>query len=43
MERDIDAPADVIDLGTASIETRGDFGSAPDGELGRKPMGLTDD
>jgi hypothetical protein len=34
---------DVIDLGTASIETRGPFGPKEDIGLGQVPAGLADD
>ncbi|WP_152616663.1 benenodin family lasso peptide [Sphingomonas sp. ERG5] len=39
MERD----NDLIDLGTASIETKGPRGPEPDIGLGKVPAGLADD
>jgi hypothetical protein len=34
---------DVIDLGTASVETKGPFGPRPDIGLGQVHAGLSDD
>ena len=34
---------DVIDLGTASVETKGPFGPKPDIALGQVQPGLSDD
>jgi len=39
MERD----NDVIELGTASVETKGPFGPKPDIGLGQVETGLADD
>ncbi|MDO7843590.1 benenodin family lasso peptide [Sphingomonas immobilis] len=43
MEREIDTTVDTIDLGTASIETKGPGGKFPDPDLGIAPSGLSDD
>lgn len=34
---------DVIELGTATIETKGPGGMIPDGDLGQRVGGLTDE
>jgi hypothetical protein len=43
MERDETAKGELVDLGTVSLETKGDFPFAPETGVGREPMGLSDD
>ena len=43
MKRDNQTPSDVIDLGTASIETRGPQGPVKDEQAGILFSGLSDD
>ena len=43
MERDNEVRSDLIDLGTASIETKGLDGKIPDFQHGQDAVGLTDD
>ena len=43
MERDVDVHADVIELGAASVETKGPWGPYIDQRLGQVMTGLSDD
>ena len=43
MERNQDIACDTIDLGTASVETKGPWGPFLDERLGRVMPGLSDD
>ena len=43
MERDNEDRSAVIELGAATVETKGKFGAVPDLELGIDGTGLTDD
>ncbi|WP_145998488.1 benenodin family lasso peptide [Caulobacter flavus] len=44
MERDQPtALDDLIDLGAASRETKGEYPFAPEAGIGREPMGLSED
>lgn len=43
MEREVDVRADVIELGAASVETKGPWGPYIDQKLGQVMAGLIDD
>ena len=43
MKRDVNVHADVIELGAASVETRGAWGPIIDHKLGQLMAGLSDD
>ena len=43
MNREHEPSEDLVILGAASVETKGDVGNIPDDTLGFAQMGLTDD